>query len=288
MALGKGLQSLIPQQKRSIRSIIRKETGMTSFDSEKVWQIPLSEIVPNREQPRKRFSEADLADLVLSIQTHGVLQPITVMEREDGGYELIAGERRLRASQMAGKTTIPALVRVASRREQLELALIENIQRADLNPIEEAFAYDRLISEFGLTQQEMADRVGKSRPAVANTIRLLDLPNPIQAALIEGTISMGKARALLGLHTEADQLAMFQSMMGEGITVRDVEHSVRQGGNASGKGSVRRDPNIRAQEQLIEERLGAKVRITKKGDRGTITIEFHSKDEFRRILEEVS
>lgn len=288
MALGKGLQSLIPQQKRSIRSIIRKETGMTSFDSEKVWQIPLSEIVPNREQPRKRFSEEDLADLVLSIQTHGVLQPITVMEQEDGGYELIAGERRLRASQMAGKATIPALVRVASRREQLELALIENIQRADLNPIEEAFAYDRLMSEFGLTQQEMADRVGKSRPAVANTIRLLDLPNPIQAALIEGTISMGKARALLGLHIEADQLAMFQSMMGEGITVRDVEHSVRQGGHASGKGSVRRDPNIRAQEQLIEERLGAKVRITKKGDRGTIMIEFHSKDEFRRILEELS
>lgn len=288
MALGKGLQSLIPQQKKSIRNIIRKETGMTSFDSEKVWQIPLSEIVPNREQPRKRFSEEDLADLVLSIQTHGVLQPITVMEREDGGYELIAGERRLRASEMAGKTTVPALVRVASRREQLELALIENIQRADLNPIEEAFAYDRLMSEFGLTQQEVADRVGKSRPAVANTIRLLELPNQIQAALIEEKISMGKARALLGLQTEAEQMAMFQSMMGERMTVRDVEHSVRQQDTKSSKGSVRRDPNIRAQEQLIEERLGAKVRITKKGEQGTIVVEFHSKDEFRRILEELT
>ena len=146
MALGKGLGSLIPQQKRGI---VHRETGQSS-DKDKIWHIPVSEIVPNAEQPRKEFSHAELEDLVGSIKEHGVLQPILVTERDDGGYELIAGERRLRATTIAGLATIPAIVKAATRQEKLELALIENIQRQNLNPIEEAFAYRRLMEEFGM------------------------------------------------------------------------------------------------------------------------------------------
>lgn len=283
MALGKGLSSLIPQQKS--RVVVHKETGS---NADRIWHIPISEIVPNAEQPRKVFAHQDLEDLVASIKKHGILQPITVTEKPDGGYELIAGERRLRASQIAGLATVPAIVKSASQQEKLELALIENIQRADLNPIEEGFAYQRLIDEFGLTQQEVADQVGKSRPAIANTIRLLELPDEIQKSLMDGKLSAGKARALLSLKDEKEQMQVFTSMMGEGVTVRDVENAVANKGQMSRKGSVRRDPNVSAQEQLLEERLGSKVTISKKGEQGKIVIEFHSTDELKRLLQELS
>lgn len=285
MALGKGLGSLLPNS--SSRNTIHKETAST-HTSERLWHIPLSEIVPNPHQPRKHFSHADLEDLISSIKEHGVLQPITVTERPDGGYELIAGERRFRASQMAGMSTIPAVVRRASEEEKLELALIENIQRQELNPVEEGFAYKRLMEEFGLTQEEVAKKVGKSRPVIANTIRLLDLPGPIQKALIDGQISEGKARAILSLKDEKEQMALFQSMSGEGITVREMEQAVASKGQLSRKGSVRRDPNLLAQEQLLEERFGTKVHITQKGERGTITIEYYSRPELKRIVDELS
>ncbi len=285
MALGKGLGSLIPATKQ--RGAIQK-TALGASNADRIWHIPLSEIVANSEQPRKDFSHADLEDLVASIKQHGVLQPITVVEREDGGYELIAGERRLRASTIAGMPTIPAIVRTASRQEKLELALIENIQRQNLNPIEEAFAFQRLIDEFGLTQQEVADRVGKSRPAVANTIRLLDLPEVIQKALSDGRLSMGKARAILSLKSPDEQLKVFASMIGEKMTVRDVEKTVAEKGQKSRKGSVRRDPNLLAQEQLLEERLGAPVHITQRGEKGNIAIEYYSKEELKRLLTELT
>lgn len=283
MALGKGLNSLIPQIKP--RQAVHKETGVGNY--ERIWQIPISEIVPNSEQPRKEFSHHDLEDLVNSIKLHGILQPLTVTEKTDGGYELIAGERRLRAATIAGLPTVPTIVRSATQQEKLELALIENIQRQDLNPVEEAFAYRRLIDEFGLTQQQVSERVGKSRPAVANMVRLLDLPETVQKALIDGALSVGKARALLSLKDEKEQLQMFRSMVGESATVRDVERAVAQKGEQSRKGSPRRDPNILAQEQLLEERLGAKVQISRKGDRGTITVYYSSHDELKRILEEI-
>jgi len=285
MALGRGLNSLISKDKS-------RAGGRGQADGaqgkDQVWHIPLSEIVPNEEQPRKEFSHAELEDLVRSIKKHGILQPIVVTEKSDGGYELIAGERRLRASHIAGLPTVPALVRSATRQEKLELALIENIQRQDLNPIEEAFAYRRLIDEFGLTQQEVADQVGKSRPAVANMVRLLDLPDPIQKALIDGTISTGKARAILSLKDEKDQLRLFHEMTGERASVRDVERAVAQKGNASRKGSVRRDPNLLAQERLLEERLGTRVSITQKGERGTIVIDYYSKEELKRLMQDLT
>ena len=285
MALGKGLGSLIPQQKK--RKTIRKETnGSNSHD--RIWHVPLSEIIPNSEQPRKEFSHKDLEDLVSSIKKHGILQPVTVTEREDGGYELIAGERRFRSAEIAGLATVPAIVRTATQQEKLELALIENIQRQNLNPLEEAFAYQRLIEEFGLTQQEVSEQVGKSRPQIANTIRLLDLPNEIQKGLIDGKLSVGKARAILSLKDEKEQLKVYKEMTGEKATVRDVERVVATHGQQSRKGSVRRDPNIHAQEELMEERFGARVRITQKGEKGVIQIHYHSKEELKRLIQELT
>ncbi|MDP2692451.1 MAG: ParB/RepB/Spo0J family partition protein [bacterium] len=287
MALGKGLNSLIPQGR--FRKTIRKETSNVSDgDHNRIWHIPLSEISPNIEQPRKNFSHEELEDLVASIKKHGILQPITVTEKTDGGYELIAGERRLRSSQIAGLATIPAIVRIATAQEKLELALIENIQREDLNPIEEGFAYKRLIEEFNLTQQEVSEQIGKSRSTIANMVRLLDLPELIQKALIDKKISTGKARALLTLKDEGEQLKVFRSMIGEGFTVRDVEKEVYGEPVKSRKGSVRRDPNIAAQEELLEERLGTKVVIAQRGEKGAITIHFSSKGELKRLLQELT
>jgi len=291
MPLGKGLSSLIPQHPKKVSPTeidvpITRESKGDSRD--RIWHIPLSEIVPNSEQPRKYFSEKEMMDLVASIKEHGIMQPIVVTELEDGGYEIIAGERRFRASQLAGNPTIPAIVKNVTAQEKLELALIENIQRQDLNPIEEAFAYRRLIEQFGLRQQEVADRVGKSRPAVANTIRLLDLPEEIQTALIDGRLSEGKARAILSLRRESDQLAMFASMMGQNMTVRDVEQQVAARGPISRKGIIRKDPNLISQEQLLEDRLKTKVHITQKGGRGTIVVEYFTKEELMRLIEELS
>lgn len=285
MALGKGLSSLIPQQ--GLRKIIRHETGVAD-NNDKIWHIPISEIVPNSEQPRKTFSHQEMEDLVSSIKKYGVLQPIVVTEKTDGGYELIAGERRLRASQIAGLATVPALVRSVTQQEKLEIALIENIQRQSLNPIEEAFAYNRLLVEFNLTQEQVSDQVGKSRSTVANMIRLLALPEVIQKALVDGKLSVGKAKALLSLNTEKEQMEVFASMLGEKMTVRDVAREVEGRGEKSRKGSVRRDPNIIASEQLLEERLGTKVHITQKGNSGTIVIDYYSKEELKKLISELT
>ncbi len=290
MALGKGLNSLIPQTKKIVpteASSLSASLPPSSDAGSRVWQIPLDKIVPNPEQPRKEFSHQELEDLIASIKKHGILQPITVTERLDGGYELIAGERRFRSAKVIGLPTIPALVRKATEQEKLELALIENIQRQDLNPIEEAFAYRRLTEEFDLTQEQVAEQVGKNRSTVANIIRLLDLPQPIQKALMDKKLNMGKARALLGLSSEAEQLQMFRSMMGETMSVRQVEEAVSKKMDPSRKGSMRRDPNIVAQEELLAERFGTKVHISQKGEKGAIAIEYYSIEELKRILKDL-
>lgn len=295
MPLGKGLNSLISTQPLRPASLPAAEVSVAPVAAtapvipphERLWQIPISEIIPNSEQPRRHFGHEELENLVASIKEHGILQPITVTERPDGGYELIAGERRWRAAQIAGLAKVPALVRTVTEQEKLELALIENIQRQNLNPIEEAFAFQRLIEQFHLTQQEAADRVGKSRPVVANTIRLLQLPEEIQRALMDNKISAGKARAILSLQDQEEQIAMFRSMMGDEISVRDVETAVAKRGPQARKGSVRRDPNVLAAETALEKRLGAKTRIHVRGANGTIEISFSGRDELERILEEM-
>lgn len=284
MALGKGLSSLLPQTNRKV---IRKETGV-SEDSSRIWHIPISQIVPNPEQPRQVFGHQELADLVASIKQYGIIQPLVVSEKDDGGYELIAGERRLRSAQILGLENVPAIVRSATAQEKLELALIENIQRQNLNAIEEAFAYNRLLAEFNLTQEQVAERVGKNRSTIANIVRLLSLPENVQKALADGKISLGQGKALLGLEDKKTQAEVFASMLGQKMTVRDVEDAVTIKKQQSHKGLVRRDPNILAAEQLLAERLGTKVHITQKAGRGKIEIEFYSTEEFKKILNELA
>lgn len=285
MALGKGLNSLLPSS--SARRMVRHETGIVS-GQDKIWQIPLSEISPNPEQPRKDFSHSELENLVNSIKQHGIIQPLVVSEKDDGGYELIAGERRLRSAQIVGLPTVPTIVRSATQQEKLELALIENIQRQNLNPLEEAFAFQRLVDEFNLTQEEVGIRVGKNRSTIANMLRLLELPEVAQKALVDAKISVGQAKALLSLNNEKEQIEILQSMLGEKMSVREVEARIAKKPLSSRKGSVRRDPNIMASERLLEERLGTKVHITTKGDRGTIVIEYYSAEELKRLLRDLS
>lgn len=262
----------------------KKESAASSHGAERVWLIPLSEIVPDPNQPRKNFKPEELQELAESIRVHGVLQPIIVMEKNDGGYVLVAGERRYRAAKLLNLPTIPALVKALPEEQKLEVALIENIQRSQLGPLEEAFAYKRLIEEFGLTQQEVAEKVGKSRPAVANIVRLLALPQKIQEALTDEKITMGQARALLSISNESEQLEVLESMLGEKMTVRELESTVRA---KKAPGSTKRDPNILFVEEELRGALGTKVSVSQKGQTGTITIHYFSKDELAEIMKKI-
>ena len=249
---------------------------------EKIWHIPVGAITPNPRQPRKHFSGQELEDLSASIKAHGILQPLLVTEKSDGGYELVAGERRWRAAQMSGLATVPALIKKFQDKQKLEVALIENIQRENLNPIEEAFAFQRLMDEFSLTQQEVAEKVGKSRPAVANTVRLLSLPEEIQAALSDKRINMGQARALVSLEDRKKQLDMLSSMLGQRITVRELEREVGKQNKHS-----RRDPNLAYLEDKLRAALGTKVALTQKGERGAININYYSQEELARLVKKI-
>lgn len=282
MSLGRGLSALITPSAPTIA----KQTPAASANG-KIWEIPLTNLKPSLNQPRKFFKPDELQELADSIKQYGVLEPLLVEEKTDGGYEIIAGERRYRASKLAGLTTVPVIVKKLAPVAKLEVALIENIQRADLNPLEEAFAYRRLMEEFGLTQQQVAEKVGKSRPVIANAVRLLDLPNPVQTALIEGKINMTQARTLLALEKPEDQLSMLGSMLGEKITVRELEQKValHQGGSLAPE---RRDPNVTYLEGQLRTTLGAKVTISNKGEKGTITISYHSKEELGDLVKKIT
>jgi len=202
-----------------------------------------------------------------------------------GGYQIIAGERRWRAAALLKLPTVPAIVKILPERQKLEVALIENLQRADLNPLEEAFAFKRLIEEFGLTQEQVAQKVGCSRPVISNTIRLLALPEEIQQALVEGKINYGQARALLAITNKTEQLEILSSMMGEKITVRELE---REAAKRRPGSSPRRDPNLLYLEEKLRGALGTKVFITQKGGRGTITIAYFSKEELVGIIKKIA
>jgi len=264
----------------------QKAGDIEASGQEKIWYIPLAAISPNVKQPRKHFNPAELEELAASIKEHGILQPILVTEKTDGGYEIVTGERRWRASKIAGLASVPAIIKKLADRQKLEVALIENVQREDLNPIEEAFAYKRLMDEFGLTQQDVAVKVGKSRPTVANTVRLLDLPEEVKTALIEKKISMGQARALLSLEDRSEQLDMLSSMLGQKITVRDLEKGINRQNFAKGK--TRRDPNLAYLEDKMRAALGTKVSLTQKGEKGTIVIDYYSKEELSRLIKKIT
>lgn len=278
MPLGRGLQSLIPSS-RPQPAVERRP-----LSSDKVWQIPVGEILPNPDQPRRFFDEDEMRELVGSIQEHGILQPLIVSEKADGNYELIAGERRLRAAKKAGLATVPAIVRVTVENERLELAIIENVQRVDLSALDEAFGYARLHDEFGLRMEDIAARVGKSRPHISNTIRLLDLPQEAKDALQRGLITAGKARALLSLSTEAEQLQLLHSMLGENMTTREVEAIAQLN---SPRARIQKSADARHLEAELRALLGTKVIITQRGQRGIITIEYYSQEELESIIKKV-
>ncbi len=283
MSLGKGLGALITPTVNG-RHKTTLQTG--GAQTERIWTVPHSDIQPNPAQPRRQFKDEELAELAQSIKEHGILQPILVSERTDGGYEIIAGERRWRAAGLAGLTVMPVIVKEIAEEKKLEIALIENIQREDLNPIEEAFAYKRLAEEFGLTQQQIADKVGKSRSAIANMVRLLELPEEIREALVAGKINTGQARALLSIEKKEQQLDLLASMLGQKITVRELEHTAQTIKKPVSMAAP--NANLKYFEQRLREALGAKVRVSGRPDRGTIIVEYFSHDELEELIKKLA
>jgi ParB family chromosome partitioning protein len=276
--LGRGLASLIPVREPSV-------SGPAS-------EIPLADIRPNPDQPRRTFAEEAQRSLVESVAEHGVLQPILVLEA-DGGFVLIAGERRVRAARAAGLMTIPAVVRTANEQQRLELALVENLQRMDLNAVEEARAYQRLIDEFGLTQEQVARRVSRARPSIANTLRLLDLAPEVQRAIEEGAISGGHGRALAGIVDPAAQVALLAVITARGLSVRETERLVAEGRSdgtttMSTRAAASADPDVQHMEGRMREALGTKVTITPGRRGGRITIAWYDHDDLGRIVERLS
>lgn len=264
------------------------ETEKISYHDATVQEIGIEEIVPNPYQPRKIFNPEQLQELADSIKEHGVIQPL-VVNRTANGYELVVGERRFRASQLAGMKKVPVIIKSGMQDQtKLEVALIENIQRQELNPIEEAQAYDKLMKMFGLTQEKVAQKVGKSRPAVANTVRLLNLPAEIQRALVEGKISEGHARAILGLPGADKQLALFKMIVDQGLNVRQVEAKVREILARPRLEAAGPDPRTIAYENELRSKLGTQVKIEKRGRGGKITIEFFSEDELNELMDKIS
>lgn len=253
-------------------------------------EVAVGLIEPNARQPRTTFDEAALSELAASIREVGIVQPLIVRPAGDGRYELIAGERRLRAAKAAGLATVPVVVRSASEQGSLELALIENIQREDINAIEAARAYRRLADEFGLNQEQIAVRVGKSRVTVANALRLLRLPARVLAAVETGALTEGHARALLPFEDPARQLAVFETVLAKGLTVRDVERLAQE--HAPTPVKKDRTPVSRylsAERYELEDRIarhfGAPVRIRLSGNGGRLSVEFFSEEDFKRILD---
>lgn len=268
-ALGRGLDALLPKS-TSISPLV---------------ELDLEQIHPNPFQPRLRLDSATLDELAASIAQNGLLQPIIVRSRAEG-YEIVAGERRWRAAQKAGLQRIPSIVQDISNQKMVEMALVENIQRADLTAIEEAQAFSVLINEFGLTQEEVARQVGKSRTAVTNTLRLLQLPRSLQQTLLAGGLSMGHARALLPLpHTQ--QLELAGQIASKRLSVREVERRVQESLASTKAPRFRKDPHLEAAEQRLEQRWKTKVEIRRRQSRGHIVFHFNSEDELDRLFSEL-
>jgi ParB family chromosome partitioning protein len=266
-------------------------SGGSSTAQDEIVSVDIAEIRPNPFQPRREFAESELAELAASIKEHGVLQPI-VVRAQGQGYQLIAGERRLRACQQVGLATVPAIVREADDTQMLELALVENIQRTDLNAIELARAYLAYMQRLDLTQEQVAERLGKSRSAVANTIRLLDLPLDLQELVSRGTLSMGHARALLGLPDAVAQRAMSDRVVSQGLSVRALEAAIQvaqaKSAPEAGAGASRvRPAHLEDLETQLKVRLGTKVSVEDRSGRGRIVIEYFTPDELNRLLDQL-
>jgi ParB family transcriptional regulator, chromosome partitioning protein len=280
-ALGKGIDALLG--------------GDRHPESSSVAEVALADLRPNPEQPRRDFKESTLRELADSIRDKGVLQPVLAEADGRGGYIIVAGERRVRAARLAGLDRIPVVIRQFSAQEKLEIALIENVQREDLSPLEEARAYKRLMEIADLSQEQIAQKVGKDRSTVANAIRLLKLPEDAQAALDEGTLSPGHARALLMLVNVSDQQVLLRRIIDRGISVREAEEMAngmnrgRKGAHPEGRSSAgparRAGPDIRDLEQRLIEKLGTKVEVKGTSSKGKIQISYFSSDDLDRILQ---
>lgn len=254
--------------------------------TEIISSIDLKLIKANPFQPRQTIDPTSLNELVNSIKEHGILQPL-IVSPVPGGYELIAGERRFRAATAAGLKEVPVVVREASTEQKLELALVENIQRKDLNPLEAAQGYRRLIQEFNLTQSEAAEKVGKSRESVANTLRLLSLPDEVKKAILDNKISEGHAKAILALDSASLQLKLLDKILKEGLTVRTTEALARVSKKGGSKSGSKDDPNLELKINQLREALGTKIQIQKNGQQGKITVEFYSDEELNNIIDKI-
>ena len=273
--LGRGLGALLPGAEAEA-----EVPGLGLTD------IPIEDIHPNPRQPRLTFRQEELEELADSIREQGVLQPVVVRPRREGGYELLVGERRLRASKLAGARRVPAIIRHVDDRQALEQALVENVQRADLGPLEEAQAYRNLVDLFEMTQEDVARRVGKSRVHVTNTLRLMDLPDEIKLLIAEGSLQAGHARALLAIKDPARQVAAARRAVERGLTVRQIEELARAEEAPAQQPEEaprrRRYPDL---EESLTDHLGAEVRIEAGRGRGRIVISFGSRDDLHRIVE---
>ena len=309
--LGRGLASLIPQKKQSTsnpedKPISEPKEDFNYFgakpvteklaepqplainksDNNGVQQVDLSLIIPNPHQPRHRFDELKLKELAASIKEHGIIQPLTV-SKNNGGYEIIAGERRLEAAKIAGLTKVPVIVRDASEQQKLELSIIENIQRHDLNAIEEAKAMRKLSEEFDIDQEEIALKMGKSRSAVANKLRLLNLPIEIQKGLIEEKITEGHAKAILAIDNPEKQRALYDLIVKNNMTVRQTENKTKEVTVKTHQRNIVVDPAVKQIEDDLSQTLGTKVKLTKSGGGGKIMIEYYSQEELDNILSKI-
>lgn len=264
--LGRGLEMLIPAGED-------QPAGLQ--------EVPLHTIVPNPHQPRMPIKEVNLAELADSIREHGIIQPLVVTRNDEGGYTLIAGERRWRASKLAGLWQVPVIIKEAAPQQMLEMALVENVQRADLHPIEEAMAYKQLIDEFGLLPKDVAQRVGKDRSTVVNKMRLLAASQKVQEALMEGTITEGHARPLLAL-SHVDQDALLQIVTSQGLNVRQVEALVQQF-NKPKKAKVTVVPEVQALEKRFEDALNTRVRLKAGRKGGRVVIYYYNDEEFQSL-----
>lgn len=275
MALGRGLDALIPD----IESI--RDVPNVFFNCD------IGMIRPNRYQPRRRFSEEELMELSHSIKMQGIIQPLLV-RKDTSGYELVTGERRLRAAKLAGLKQVPVVLREVTDSKLLEISIIENVQREDLNPIEESEAYSRLMTEFNLKQNEVAKRVGKSRSAVANCLRLRQLPDAIKTQILDGTLSMGHARALLGVDTTAQQNSASRMVVSKRLSVRETERLVRR---MKSQKKAHKEP-LKGVEEIyisdladeLSQHLGTRVQIKRKGRKGKVEIEFYNDDDLDRLI----
>ncbi len=280
--LGRGLSALIPSA---------AEAKVESRDQSATLEVAIDRITPSLFQPRRTFDEAKIEELAASIRNQGIIQPLVVRPKSDG-YELIAGERRWRAAMKAGLARVPVVVRQASDHEALQLALVENLQREDLNPIEEASGYRRLQEEFHWSQEEMAEKIGKSRPAITNSLRLLALPPEVQQEVTAGNLPAGQARALLGLHTEALIVSTCRDVIAKGLSTRETEKMVRLllVGRKRRRGVPLIDPDLKSLVESLQRALGTRVRLLPKArsNKGKIEIEYYALADLERIIETIT